>query len=120
MRVTRVTFDAVLVRQSRQERAQPSPSTGESSLLRSRLRQPGQASSLTDAQVAALRKARIQVGGGWQDPSHAYHADEASLLTGLGVPAAPGFSNGGHSWFVWRLDLGDFLTRTAFFPPAAG
>ncbi|WP_329331252.1 alpha/beta hydrolase-fold protein [Streptomyces sp. NBC_00663] len=78
------------------------------------------ASTVTGTQLAALKRARIHVGGGWQDPSHDYHAAEVSLLTGLGVPVTPGFVNGGHSWFVWRLNLRDFLTQTAFFPPVTG
>ncbi|WP_330309580.1 MULTISPECIES: alpha/beta hydrolase-fold protein [unclassified Streptomyces] len=75
------------------------------------------ASTLTGTQVAALEEARIYVGGGWQDPSHDYHAGEVALLTGLGVPVTPGFVNGGHNWFAWRLNLKAFLTSTAFFPP---
>nr|WSY51368.1 hypothetical protein OG999_15425 [Streptomyces sp. NBC_00886] len=43
-----------------------------------------------------------------------------ALLTRAGIPVAPGFVNGGHNWFAWRLDLKDFLTRTAFFPQVAG
>ncbi|WP_406005461.1 alpha/beta hydrolase-fold protein [Streptomyces sp. NBC_00637] len=78
------------------------------------------ASALTDAQVTALSAARVYVGGGWQDPSHDYHADEVSLLSGLGVAVTPGFVNGGHSWSAWRVNLKDFLTHTAFFPPVAG
>ncbi|WP_405962037.1 alpha/beta hydrolase-fold protein [Streptomyces sp. NBC_00723] len=78
------------------------------------------ASDLTDAQIDALGQARIYVGGGWQDPSHDYHAGEVALLTGIGVPATPGFVNGGHNWFTWRLNLRDFLTHTAFFPSVAG
>ncbi|CAL9660541.1 alpha/beta hydrolase-fold protein [Streptomyces sp. enrichment culture] len=78
------------------------------------------ASALTRTQLAALGRTRIYVGGGWQDPSHDHHAAEVALLTGLGVPVTPGFVNGGHNWYTWRLNLRDFLTRTAFFPPVAG
>jgi enterochelin esterase-like enzyme len=78
------------------------------------------AADVSPAQVAALARTRIDVGGGWQDPSHDYHASEVALLTGLGVPVTPGFVNGGHNWFAWRLELRDFLTHTAFFPPVTG
>ena len=78
------------------------------------------ASSVTSSQVTALKQARIYVGCGWQDPSHDYHADEVSLLTGLGVPVTPGFVNGGHNWFAWRINLKDFLTGTAFIPSTTG
>ncbi|WP_416964638.1 alpha/beta hydrolase-fold protein [Streptomyces sp. Agncl-13] len=76
--------------------------------------------ALTAQQTAALRQVDIFVGGGWQDPSHYYHASEIALLNRAAVPVTPGFVNGGHNWFAWRLDLKDFLTRTAFFPQAAG
>jgi enterochelin esterase-like enzyme len=78
------------------------------------------AASLSAAQVAAMKDANIMVGGGWQDPSHYYHASEVATLAAVGVPVTPDYVNGGHSWYAWRLLVRDFLTRVAFFPPAAG
>ncbi|BBA95591.1 putative esterase [Actinacidiphila reveromycinica] len=77
------------------------------------------AASLSAAQVAAMKKAGIMVGGGWQDPSHYYHASEVATLAAVGVPVTPDYVNGGHSWYAWRLLVRDFLTKVAFFPPAA-
>jgi enterochelin esterase-like enzyme len=81
-------------------------------------------------QVAAMRKASIFVGGGWQEPSvtptgttgggHYYHAEAVRTFVELGLPVTPDFVNGGHSWYTWRLTVKDFLTRVAFFPPVAG
>jgi len=78
------------------------------------------AAALSSAQIAALRTVGIFVGGGWQDPSHYYHASEVALLTGVGVAVSPDYVNGGHEWYAWRILLRDFLTRVAFFPPVAG
>jgi enterochelin esterase-like enzyme len=78
------------------------------------------AGSLSAAQVAAMKDANIMVGGGWQDPSHYYHASEVATLAAVGVPVTPDYVNGGHSWYAWRLLVRDFLTKVAFFPPAAG
>ncbi|MEU4657415.1 alpha/beta hydrolase-fold protein [Streptomyces sp. NPDC023723] len=88
------------------------------------------ASTITDAQAAAMRKAGVFVGGGWQEPSvtpsgtvgggHYYHAKVAATLAGAGVGTTVDFVNGGHEWYVWRQTIRDFLTRTAFFPPVLG
>jgi S-formylglutathione hydrolase FrmB len=83
---------------------------------------------LTPAQVAALKGKVIWIGGGWQDsihaqgfspngvPSHLGPAREISTFVRAGVPVTTNFVNGGHEWYVWRLLLKDFLTRTAFLP----
>jgi enterochelin esterase-like enzyme len=76
--------------------------------------------TLTDAQVAALHEVNILVGGGWQDPSHWYHASEVDLLTDAGVSVLPDFVNGGHNWYSWRFNAKDFLTRAAFLPGFSG
>jgi enterochelin esterase-like enzyme len=73
-------------------------------------------SAITPAQVAAMRQVGIFVGGGWQDPSHYYHAQEVATLVEAGVPVTPDYVNGGHSWYAWRILVKDFLTRVAFFP----
>lgn len=84
--------------------------------------------TLGRAQAAALRKASVFVGGGWQDPVHGAGfmgfdtgtLQEVSGLSNAGVPATPDFVNGSHEWYVWRILLKDFLTRVAFFPPVRG
>ncbi len=80
--------------------------------------------TLTPEQVAALKGKSIWVGGGWQDVIHAKGftahtgpAREVSAFAKAGVPVTTYFINGGHEWYVWRLHLKDFLTRTAFQPP---
>lgn len=85
--------------------------------------------TLTPAQVAALKEVQIYVGGGFQDvihavgfslngnQSHTGPANEVTLLTNSGIHVTTGFINGGHQWYVWRILLKDFLTRVAFQPP---
>ncbi|WP_432535159.1 alpha/beta hydrolase-fold protein [Kineococcus arenarius] len=80
--------------------------------------------TLSEAQVDALRKVSVFVGSGWQDVIHhagygSVHtgpAREVDLLTRAGVHVTTDFVNGGHEWFVWRTLLRDFLTRVAFLP----
>ncbi len=87
---------------------------------------------LSAKQIAALKKATIMVGAGWQDIIFAdgytvggvqYHtgpAKEVRILANAKIPVATDFVNGGHEWWVWRLLLKDVLTRVAFWPsPAA-
>ena len=76
--------------------------------------------TLTTAQVAAMKKVSIMVGGGLQDPSHYYHASQVAELVDAGVAVTPDFVMGGHNWYAWRQGVRDFLTRVAFFPPVAG
>jgi len=83
---------------------------------------PGQ--TLTDEQVAALKKVSVFVGAGWQDvifakgflTFHTGPAREVSTLVDAGVPVTPDFIHGGHNWYVWRILLKDFVTRVAFLP----
>jgi len=87
--------------------------------------------SLTDAQIVALKNVSIFVGSGWQDPIHAKgwgrngvlrHTgpiQEVGTLADAGIPVTTSFVNGGHSWYVWRILLKDFVTRVAFLPPFA-
>jgi enterochelin esterase-like enzyme len=89
---------------------------------------PPENAVLTPAQVAALKGKAIWIGGGWQDvihavgfspngpPTHIGPAREISTLVAAGVPVTTNFVHGGHQWYVWRLLLRDFLTRTAFLP----
>ncbi|MFF3500324.1 alpha/beta hydrolase-fold protein [Streptomyces sp. NPDC003247] len=79
---------------------------------------------LTDAQVAALKKVTVYVGGGRQDPInqgyltlHRGPLREVRDLTAAGLHIQTAFVDGGHEWYVWRLLLRDFLTRAAFLPP---
>ncbi len=75
--------------------------------------------TLTPAQVAALRRVGILVGGGRQDPIHRAAADEVATLQGSRIGVVADFINGGHAWYVWRILLRDFLARVAFMPVRA-
>jgi enterochelin esterase-like enzyme len=74
----------------------------------------GVPTSLTAAQVAALKKVQIQVGGGLQDPIRANTLSEQAILAGAKVPFIDDSINGGHEWYVWRILLHDFLLRAKF------
>jgi enterochelin esterase-like enzyme len=76
----------------------------------------GGPTTLTSAQVSALQKVGIFMGGGWQDPIHYLQLSEVNSLQAAGVGVTPDFINGGHEWYVWRILLKDFLTRVAFWP----
>lgn len=79
---------------------------------------------LTDQQVAALRGLAIFIGGGYQEPTvaegkpgpRANAVNDVALLTSSGIVVTPGFINGTHEWYVWRLLLHDFLLHVAFAP----
>jgi enterochelin esterase-like enzyme len=88
--------------------------------------------TLSKAQIAALKKAVVFVGAGWQDSIfadgftvggtliHTGPAKEVRTLANAQIPVTTDFVNGGHEWYVWRILLKDFLTRVAFWPsPAA-
>ena len=69
------------------------------------------------AQVAAIRRARVMVGGGLEDPGcHPYAVEDAAVLHKARAHAVTEFFYGGHDWDVWRRLLRDFLTRVAFKP----
>lgn len=84
--------------------------------------------TLTSTQIAAIKKANVFVGAGWQDPIfavgfvlngvplHTGPAQEVRTLTDAGIHVSTDFVNGGHEWYVWRILLRDFLTRVAFWP----
>lgn len=76
----------------------------------------GGTTTLTPAQIAALKQVGIMNGGGWQDPIHPVQVAELNTLQSAGIGVFPDFINGGHEWYVWRILLRDFLTRVAFFP----
>jgi enterochelin esterase-like enzyme len=86
---------------------------------------PPQNARLTPEQIAALKGKSIWIGGGWQDVIHAAGfntthtgpAREVSTFAQAGVPVTTNFIHGSHEWYVWRILLRDFLTRTAFLPP---
>lgn len=79
---------------------------------------------LTPAQIAALKGKSIWIGAGWQDvifaagfnSVHTGPAREVSTFARAGIPITTDFVHGGHEWYVWRILLKDFLTRTAFLP----
>ncbi|MFT4085002.1 MAG: alpha/beta hydrolase-fold protein [Nocardioides sp.] len=83
-------------------------------------------STVTDAQVAAMKTKGIFVSGGYLEPAvtpfgsshggHWYHAQAVKALTDLGVPVTPDFVFGGHDMYTWRITIHDFLTRVAFRP----
>ena len=75
--------------------------------------------TVSPAQVTALRRVGILVGGGRQDPIFAYAAAELADLESQGIRPISDLVNGGHEWYVWRILLRDFLTRVAFSPVAA-
>jgi enterochelin esterase-like enzyme len=88
---------------------------------------PAEFDTLSPTHIAALKGKAIWIGGGWQDPihaagfkteatSHVGPAREVSTFARAGIPATTFCVNGGHTWYVWRLLLRDFLTRTAFLP----
>ncbi|MEU4657642.1 alpha/beta hydrolase-fold protein [Streptomyces sp. NPDC023723] len=79
--------------------------------------------TLTDAQIAAMKKVSVYVASGWQDPINpgfsTIHRGPFRMvrdLTDAGVHVQTVFIDGGHEWYVWRLLLRDFLTRVAFLP----
>jgi enterochelin esterase-like enzyme len=94
---------------------------------------PPENATLTPEQIAALKGKTIWVGGGWQDvifavgfsprgtTTHTGPVREVSTFAKAGIPVTTDFINGSHEWYVWRILLRDFLTRTAFLPqPYAG
>ncbi len=89
---------------------------------------PAQYATLTPEQVAGLKGKVIWMGGGWQDViheagfalpnviSHTGPARQISTFAKAGIPVTTTFVHGGHQWYVWRLLLKDFLTKSAFLP----
>jgi enterochelin esterase-like enzyme len=77
---------------------------------------PGSLYTLTAAQVSAIKKVRVLVGGGKDDPIHFDAQVDVSGLQKEGIKFYSDFINGGHDWYVWRILLHDFLTRVAFRP----
>ncbi len=77
---------------------------------------PATITTLTPAQMAAIKRVGVLVGGGWQDPIHALALTDLAGVQSAGGEVLPDFVNGGHEWYVWRILLRDFLTRVAFFP----
>lgn len=88
---------------------------------------PADSSTLTPEQIAALKGKAIWIGSGWQDAihtagfktdttSHIGPAREVNTFAKAGIPVTTNYVHGGHEWYVWRILLKDFLTRTAFLP----
>jgi enterochelin esterase-like enzyme len=74
------------------------------------------ATAVSAAQVGAIKKVGVMVGGGKDDPIRYYAMADLSGLQQAGVKVFTDFINGGHDWYVWRILLHDFLTRVAFRP----
>jgi enterochelin esterase-like enzyme len=74
------------------------------------------ATAVSAAQVGAIKKVGVMVGGGKDDPIRHYAMADLSGLQQAGVKVFTDFINGGHDWYVWRILLHDFLTRVAFRP----
>jgi len=71
----------------------------------------------TAAQLPAIRRVRVMVGGGLQDPEcHPFALEDVDVLHNAGVNDLTEFFYGGHDWDVWRRLLHDFLTRVALKP----
>lgn len=69
------------------------------------------------AESAAIRRVRVMVGGGLEDPDcHPYAVADVAALHKARAHAVTEFFYGGHSFDVWRRLLRDFLTRVAFKP----
>ncbi len=67
------------------------------------------------AQLAAIRRVRVMVGGGLQDPEcHPFAIQDVAILGDAHANDRPEFFYGGHDWDVWRRLLRDFLTNVAF------
>jgi enterochelin esterase-like enzyme len=70
--------------------------------------------AITPTQARAMRKVHVMVGGGTQDPIHEFAVSDLASLRTADVPVFSDFVNGGHDWYVWRIQLHDFLQRIAF------
>ena len=68
------------------------------------------------ARAAAVRHVRVMVGGGLDDGAYVFALADVASLRHAGEPVTTDFVNGGHDWFVWRVELRDFLRRVAFEP----
>ena len=78
---------------------------------------PGAADTPSAAQAAAIKRVRVMIGGGNQDPGcrPIFDADVAVAKSAGVTPVIESFY-GGHDWDVWRTLLKDFLTNVAFKP----
>ncbi|MGZ4391858.1 MAG: alpha/beta hydrolase-fold protein [Gaiellaceae bacterium] len=72
--------------------------------------------SVSAAQARGIKRVRVMIGVGKQDPIHYNALSDLSELRRAGVEVFADFINGGHDWYVWRILLRDFLTRVAFRP----
>jgi len=60
--------------------------------------------------IAPIKRLQLTVGGGLQDPSLRYAANDLTQLRRTGATVAADFVDGGHESYVWRVVLHDFLT----------
>jgi enterochelin esterase-like enzyme len=69
----------------------------------------------TDQAALMAKLGGIQLGVGNQDPiAHDSTVTEEANLPATGVPVSVDNINGGHEWYVWRIELKDFATGTLF------
>ncbi len=81
---------------------------------------PSGAPTPNAAQAAAIKRVRVMIGGGNQDPDcHPNADDDVSVVQLAGGTPVTEFFYGGHDWDVWRTLLKDFLTNVAFKPGGA-
>jgi enterochelin esterase-like enzyme len=76
----------------------------------------GVTTSPTADQAAQMAKlGGVQLGVGNQDPiAHDSTVAEETNLPAAGVPVSVDNIDGGHEWYVWRIELKDFATGTLF------
>jgi enterochelin esterase-like enzyme len=75
-------------------------------------------------QVKSFKNIGFFVGGGLEEPlsfmgtsgPRANAVKDVATLVAAGIAVTPDFIHGTHEWYVWRILLHDFLTRTAFWP----
>lgn len=69
----------------------------------------------TDQAARMAELGGLQLGVGNQDPiAHDSTVTEETNLPAAGVPVSVDNIDGGHEWYVWRIELRDFATGTLF------
>jgi enterochelin esterase-like enzyme len=75
--------------------------------------------NVTSARSEAIGRVGVMVGCGRQDPIRGVALSDVSELRRAGRKVFVDFVDGGHDWYVWRINLRDFLTHVAFRPAGA-
>ena len=70
--------------------------------------------TIDKVQAAAIRRVRVMVGAGVDDGAYFYELTDVAKLRKAGDRVTTDYVNGGHDWFVWRVQLRDFLSNVAF------